>query len=98
MRIYRHFSGVSEADRGTVVALGNFDGLHRGHQAVIGKAKALAREKNVPLAVMTFEPHPRAFFTPNQDAFDVVVVVMVFSVLIIRSTLLMFTVFSLFLY
>ena len=69
MRLIRYIDDVPSALKGCVVALGNFDGLHRGHQAVIGKAKALAREKNVPLAVMTFEPHPRAFFTPNQDAF-----------------------------
>lgn len=69
MRLIRYIDDVPAALKGCVVALGNFDGLHRGHQAVIGNAKALAREKNVPLAVMTFEPHPRAFFTPNQDAF-----------------------------
>ena len=69
MRLIRYIDDVPAALKGCVVALGNFDGLHRGHQAVIGKAKALAHKKNVPLAVMTFEPHPRAFFTPNQDAF-----------------------------
>lgn len=69
MHLFRHIDDVPSALRGGVVALGNFDGLHLGHQAVIGKAIGIARDKNVAAAVMTFEPHPRAFFTPNQDAF-----------------------------
>ena len=47
---------------GAVVAIGNFDGVHRGHRAVIGKAMALARERGRPCAVLTFEPHPADFF------------------------------------
>jgi len=51
---------------GAVVAIGNFDGLHRGHLAVIKRAGALARELNCPCAVLTFEPHPADFFKgPN---------------------------------
>jgi riboflavin kinase/FMN adenylyltransferase len=69
MRLIRYIDDIPPELKGCVVALGNFDGLHRGHQAVIGKAKEIARAQNVPLAVMTFEPHPRAYFTPNQDAF-----------------------------
>jgi riboflavin kinase/FMN adenylyltransferase len=52
-----------------VLALGNFDGLHRGHQALIGHAKNLARDAGVPAAVLTFEPHPRAIFMPGGEAF-----------------------------
>ena len=69
MHLLRHIDDVPQALKGGVVALGNFDGLHLGHQAVIGKAIEIARENSVAAAVMTFEPHPRAFFTPNQDAF-----------------------------
>lgn len=47
--------------RGAVYALGNFDGVHRGHQAVIGEALALARQLGKPCAVLTFEPHPADF-------------------------------------
>lgn len=47
---------------GAVVAIGNFDGVHRGHQAVIARALALARRLDAPCAVLTFEPHPADFF------------------------------------
>ncbi|WP_018688616.1 bifunctional riboflavin kinase/FAD synthetase [Ahrensia kielensis] len=48
--------------RGGVIAIGNFDGLHRGHQAVLKTAFNLAQQMNVPALVLTFEPHPRSFF------------------------------------
>lgn len=69
MRILRHYQSVPEAYRGSVVAIGNFDGIHRGHQAVIGKARRLAEEFGAPLALMTFEPHPRRFFKPDLPPF-----------------------------
>jgi riboflavin kinase/FMN adenylyltransferase len=47
---------------GAVVAIGNFDGVHRGHLAVIKRARTLAKELNCPCAVLTFEPHPADFF------------------------------------
>ncbi|MGH6794857.1 MAG: adenylyltransferase/cytidyltransferase family protein, partial [Methylocella sp.] len=51
---------------GAVIAIGNFDGVHRGHLAVIKRAKTLAKELNCPCAVLTFEPHPTDFFKgPN---------------------------------
>jgi riboflavin kinase / FMN adenylyltransferase len=51
---------------GAVVAIGNFDGLHRGHRVVIERARALAKKLNAPSAVLTFEPHPADFFRgPN---------------------------------
>jgi riboflavin kinase/FMN adenylyltransferase len=53
---------LPEALRGAVVAIGNFDGLHRGHKAVIGRAQALARRMGRPFAICTFEPHPANFF------------------------------------
>ena len=55
--------------RGAVVAIGNFEGVHRGHRAVINKAVALAHALKRPAAVLTFEPHPRAFFRPAEPVF-----------------------------
>ena len=69
MRIFRHFAELPAAVRGGVVALGNFDGVHLGHQAVIGTALARAKNHGAPAGVMTFEPHPRSVFTPDQPPF-----------------------------
>lgn len=55
--------------RGAAVALGNFDGVHLGHQAVIGEAARIAHARGLPFGVMTFEPHPREFFQPDQPVF-----------------------------
>lgn len=55
--------------RGGVVALGNFDGFHRGHQAVVARARALARESGRPLIIATFDPHPVRFFHPDTPPF-----------------------------
>jgi riboflavin kinase / FMN adenylyltransferase len=55
--------------RGAVVAIGNFEGVHRGHRVVIDKAVGLARALERPAAVLTFEPHPRAFFRPDEPVF-----------------------------
>jgi riboflavin kinase / FMN adenylyltransferase len=54
---------------GAVVAIGNFDGVHRGHRAVIAAAQDRARSLGRPAAVLTFEPHPRAFFHPAEPLF-----------------------------
>ncbi len=55
---------VPEALKGAVVAIGSFDGVHRGHQAVLERLKAQARARNVPAVMLTFEPHPRDVFAP----------------------------------
>ena len=55
--------------RGAVVAIGNFDGVHRGHRAVIAAALDRARALAKPAAALTFEPHPRAFFNPKEKLF-----------------------------
>jgi len=69
MRIIRHPAALEPADRGAVVAVGNFDGVHLGHQIVIARAAERAKELSAPLAVLTFEPHPYAFFHPEAPPF-----------------------------
>jgi riboflavin kinase/FMN adenylyltransferase len=70
MRIIRQYLGAPDDATGTVVALGNFDGVHRGHQAVIGDATRLAAAMGVKSAVMCFDPHPRRFFGPDEPVFE----------------------------
>lgn len=65
MRIVRHPAYCPPEARHSVVALGNFDGVHRGHKAVIETAVTLAKQHNTPAAVMTFEPHPRTILQPD---------------------------------
>ncbi len=55
---------VPAALKGCVVAIGSFDGVHRGHQSVLERLKAQARARNVPAVMLTFEPHPRDVFAP----------------------------------
>jgi riboflavin kinase/FMN adenylyltransferase len=69
MRIVHGWKGLAQADRGASVALGNFDGVHRGHQAVIALAAKAARASGAPLGVITFDPHPRRIFRPDAPAF-----------------------------
>jgi riboflavin kinase/FMN adenylyltransferase len=69
MRILRHYRDAPAEARGAVVALGNFDGVHRGHQALIADAKRLAAETARPLAALVFEPYPREFFRPSEPPF-----------------------------
>jgi riboflavin kinase/FMN adenylyltransferase len=68
MRIFRH-DRLSAADRGAVAAIGNFDGVHLGHQQVIAAAGRVARAARLPQAVLTFEPHPRSVFRPDDPPF-----------------------------
>jgi riboflavin kinase / FMN adenylyltransferase len=60
---------VPAALHGCVLALGNFDGVHKGHQAVIGVAAKIARASEKPLAVLTFDPHPARLFRPDLPPF-----------------------------
>jgi riboflavin kinase/FMN adenylyltransferase len=60
---------VPPAWRGAVVALGNFDGVHRGHQELLARARALANSGATSLVALTFEPHPRAYFVPTTGPF-----------------------------
>lgn len=69
MRIVRDWQFVEDQDRGASAAIGNFDGVHRGHQYVIDIARAEAARRSAPLGVMTFEPHPRQYFAPKTPPF-----------------------------
>ncbi|KRB49868.1 bifunctional riboflavin kinase/FMN adenylyltransferase [Rhizobium sp. Root708] len=57
--------------RGGVVAVGNFDGVHRGHQSVLERALDIAERRGIPALVLTFEPHPRAVFKPDAPVFRI---------------------------
>ena len=63
MQIYRHIP--SRQQQPCALAIGNFDGMHLGHQALLEKLTATAKALNLTSAVMTFEPHPREFFAPD---------------------------------
>ena len=65
MQIVSRWRDLEDSERGAAVALGNFDGVHRGHQRVIAGAAQAARALKRPLGVITFEPHPRRFFQPD---------------------------------
>lgn len=69
MKIIHGWKGLAEADRGAAVALGNFDGVHLGHQHVIADAAAAARAIGAPLGVISFEPHARMHFNPEAPPF-----------------------------
>ena len=70
MRVIQGHADVPAELRGAVVAVGNFDGVHRGHLAVIGEARRIAAEQRAPSAVVTFDPHPRRYFKPNDPPFE----------------------------
>ena len=61
--------GIPDRLRGSVVALGNFDGFHLGHQAVVGRAVARAAHERRPAIVATFDPHPARLFKPDCQPF-----------------------------
>ena len=69
MKVFRHLETVSPEIKGSVIVLGNFDGFHKGHQIVVGRAGKLARDINADLSVLVLEPHPRSYFNPAQDDF-----------------------------
>jgi len=64
MQIHQHWQGLDPSARGASIAMGNFDGVHLGHHAVIDLAR-----NEAPLGILTFEPHPRTFFAPQRPPF-----------------------------
>ncbi len=69
MRIIRDTLFIDPDDRGAAAAIGNFDGVHLGHQAVIDIARKAAEASDAPLGIMTFEPHPRSYFAKESSPF-----------------------------
>lgn len=69
MLLVRELSALPADLTGGAVALGNFDGVHLGHQVVIGRARDLAKSAGLPFALLTFEPHPRSLFRPEDEPF-----------------------------
>jgi riboflavin kinase/FMN adenylyltransferase len=67
--VVRNDGPAPERQRGAVVAIGNFDGVHRGHRTLIAKTIERAKAVGTPAEVLTFEPHPRSFFQPQAPSF-----------------------------
>ncbi len=66
MRCFETYINLPEDAHNTVVVIGNFDGVHLGHQALLKKGRDLAEHLSVPLSVLTFEPHPRQLFRSDE--------------------------------
>jgi riboflavin kinase/FMN adenylyltransferase len=66
MELIRGLHNLRERHRGSVVTIGTFDGVHRGHQALIARARSHADRLGLPLTVMTFEPNAREYFAPEK--------------------------------
>ena len=69
MRLYRHFNGLLQQHWGGSLAIRNFDGVHLGHREVINTAGKISKKHGAPWGVLTFEPHPRAYFRKDMPPF-----------------------------
>jgi riboflavin kinase / FMN adenylyltransferase len=69
MKVFQQSDEVPKTLRGGVVAIGNFDGLHRGHQELLSIARKQAETTGKSWGILTFEPHPRSFFRPAEPVF-----------------------------
>lgn len=69
MDVFHHFGTVPDRAKGCVAAIGNFDGVHLGHQKLLNDAKAAGLALHAPAAVLTFDPHPRLFMQPDRPPF-----------------------------
>jgi riboflavin kinase/FMN adenylyltransferase len=67
--VFEHWQDTPAAWKGGAVALGNFDGVHRGHQALLARTAEHAQALKAPLVALTFEPHPRRFFVADTAPF-----------------------------
>ena len=66
MRIIEDHQISDDLPQGMVLSIGNFDGMHRGHQTLIATARQIAREKETQVAAMTFDPHPAVLLYPDR--------------------------------
>lgn len=69
MRSFNRYTDLPDDVRGAVIALGNFDGLHRGHQAVIEQVREIATQHDAPIGIGLFRPHPYRYFKPDAPPF-----------------------------
>lgn len=69
MQVVRDFNGVPAALRGGALTIGNFDGVHLGHRAVVERVREQANRLGAPAGAMLFDPHPRQFFQPTRPLF-----------------------------
>lgn len=69
MDVIHGYDHIPRAARGAVLAIGNFDGVHRGHQVLLAKVKEIAGAAKVRAGVLAFEPHPRTLFQPDRPHF-----------------------------
>lgn len=67
MRIIRNFQNINNNFKNSVLSIGNFDGIHLGHQEILGNAKRIAASENLKSALLTFEPHPLKIIRPEQN-------------------------------
>ncbi|HBZ98837.1 MAG TPA: bifunctional riboflavin kinase/FAD synthetase, partial [Pseudomonas sp.] len=66
MQLVRGLHNLRPRHRGCVATIGNFDGVHRGHQAILARLRERAAELGVPSCVVIFEPQPREYFSPDR--------------------------------
>lgn len=71
MQVFKTFRDLPASAQGAVIVIGNFDGVHRGHRTLIDLAHKKAKELNAPVGILTFEPHPRALFRPDDPVFRI---------------------------
>lgn len=66
MKVFTSLAEITDPYKNAVIVIGNFDGVHKGHQALLGQAKSIATQQNRPCGILTFEPHPRRLFRPDE--------------------------------
>ena len=66
MKVLKTLSEFTQVRKGCVLTIGNFDGVHKGHQEIFETARRVARQRNAEMVVMTFEPHPVAVLHPEK--------------------------------
>ncbi len=71
MKHFNTYINVPESEKNCVVVIGNFDGVHLGHKALLNKAKEIAKKEHKLLGVLTFEPHPRQLFRPDEPPYRI---------------------------
>ena len=72
IKFYRDYRDIKEKFSKTTVAIGNFDGLHLGHQKIIDELIKNSKIKNCPSAILSFKPHPRQFFSDKYRNFQII--------------------------